>query len=205
MKNYIYIIVFLALASFSFADQVDTNSITTDVKNKQSQLTKEELLNQFNARTAVVDVDQILENSDAIKGIKKAISKISSNIQSELSEKEIKLKKTEEDLIKQRGVIDEALFKKRIAEFNKNVSEVQQEMQKKKAALERANANAISEVHRNTIAIIAELSQKYYFNIVLPKSQALYVREDLDITEEVVEELNKKLKQVEVEYKVDIE
>jgi Skp family chaperone for outer membrane proteins len=168
--------------------------------NEEIKLDSAEDLSKFDARVAVVDVESILEHSQAIVHIKKSINIISEQIQTELSSKEIQLKDEEAELIKQRGALSKDKFDDLVAAFNKRVSATQQEMQHKKTALEQAHANAIAEVHKNTIDVISDLSKKYGFNIVFPSSQVLFVNNSLNITHEVISDLNESLKTVEVKY-----
>jgi len=161
--------------------------------------------NKFVAKTAVVDVESILEHSTAIAHIKKSINIISDHIQGELSVKENDLKIIEADLIKQRGILSEKEFNNKVAEFNKKVSVTQQEMQHKKSVLEQTHAEALAEVHKNTIIVISDLSKKYGFNIVFPSTQVLFVENDLNITLEVIKNLNERLKSVEVKYSEALE
>ena len=156
--------------------------------------------NAFDAKAAVVDVESILEHSKAIMHIKKAINTISDQIQSELSAKEMKLKQAEAELIEKRGILPKEEFEKLVADFNKKVSLTQQEMQNKKSALERAHGNAITQVHEKTIEVISELSKKYGFNIVFPSSQVLFVNNSLNITHEVISNLNERLQEVKIDY-----
>ncbi len=159
--------------------------------------------NKFQARLAVVDVESILENSQAITHIKKSIASINEQIQKEFSEKELILKSIETDLIQQRGVLSKEEYDAKVSEFSKKVSATQHEMQKKKSALEHAHSAAISEVHNNTLSVISELSKKHGFNVVLPSAQVFFVENDLNITLEVITTLNKRLKTVEVKYNPD--
>lgn len=156
--------------------------------------------NTFDAKAAVVDVESILEHSKAILHIKKSINIISEQIQNELSSKEIKLKQDEAELIEKRGTLPKIDFDKLVAAFNKKVSSTQQEMQNKKSALERAHTNAIAQVHENTISVISDLSKKYGFNIVFPSSQVMFVNNSLNITHEVISNLNERLQEVKVNY-----
>ena len=156
--------------------------------------------NEFDAKVAVVDVESILEHSKAIMHIKKSMNVISEQIQDELSAKEIKLKQAEAELIEKRGILPKEEFDKLVADFNKKVSLTQQEMQNKKSALERAHGNAIAQVHEKTISVISDLSKKYGFNIVFPSSQVLYVNNSLNITHEVISNLNELLQEVKVNY-----
>jgi Skp family chaperone for outer membrane proteins len=56
-------------------------------------------------------------------------------------------------------------------------------------------------VHENTIRIISDLSKKYGFNIVIPSSHVLFVSPSLNITPEVISNLNDHLKVVKLNYK----
>ena len=188
--KYIYkILCFIALF---FPLSMLANSSSIEVSELSS--------NAFEAKAAVVDVESILEHSKAIIHIKKSINVISEQIQSELSAKEIKLKQAEAELIEKRGILPKEEFDKLIADFNKRVSLTQQEMQNKKSALERAHGNAITQVHEKTISVISDLSKKYGFNIVFPSSQVLFVSNSLNITHEVISNLNDRLQEVKIDY-----
>lgn len=188
--KYIYkILCFMALSFPLIALATPNSSIVSELSP-----------NEFDAKAAVVDVESILEHSKAIMHIKKSINVISEQIQSELSAKEIKLKQAEAELIEKRGILPKEEFDKLVADFNKKVSSTQQEMQNKKSALERAHGNAITQVHEKTISVISDLSKKYGFNIVFPSSQVLFVNNSLNITHEVISNLNERLQEVKVDY-----
>lgn len=149
-------------------------------------------------KIAIVDVEAVLERSVAVENIKKSINSISEKMQADLSAKEAELKATESELIKQRGILPEEDFNQKVADFNKKVSLIQQDMQTKKSSIERAHNAALSEVHKNILSIISELSKKYGIDVVLPSAQVLYAEDSLNITLEVIGLLNNRLKEVKV-------
>jgi Skp family chaperone for outer membrane proteins len=155
---------------------------------------------QFPGRVAVVDVQSILEHSTAVGEIRKFIDAISTKLQHEIANKESELKKIETGLIKKRSTMSEEAFESHVTEFNKKVSAAQKFVQEKKARLEQAHAAAIRKVHDATVAIIANLAERDHFDIALPSSQLLFVKPNLDITQEVLTLLNNKLKTVKVDY-----
>jgi len=156
--------------------------------------------NQFYTKVAIVDVESVLENSLAIAHIKDFMNSISKQIHNDFSIKEQELKQSEAELIAQRGVLSTEKFEETVSEFNKKISMMQQEKQKKKSALDQAHLEAITDVHNNTVAVIKELSQNYGFNLVLPSSQILFAENNLNITLEVISKLNERLKIVEIKY-----
>ncbi|MFK7973522.1 MAG: OmpH family outer membrane protein [Rickettsiaceae bacterium] len=149
---------------------------------------------------AVVDIESILEHSLAVQHIKKNINIISHNIQNDLVEKEIELKRIEANLIKQRGTLSEEEFNNKVLEFNAKVRESQQEAQQRKVALEQAHSDALKEVYKNTMAVIDQLARQKNFDIIFPSSQILFVKNDLNITAEVLSHLNDRLKKVKINY-----
>jgi Skp family chaperone for outer membrane proteins len=155
---------------------------------------------KFAGKIAVVDVQSILEHSVAVGEIRKSIDSISSKLQQEITNKELALKKLEEELIKKRSEIKEEAFEKLVSEFNQKVSTAQKEVQQKKARLEQAHSEAIRKVHDVTVTIIGDLAKRDHFDVALPSSQVLFVAGSLNITHEVLELLNSKLKVVKVNY-----
>lgn len=155
---------------------------------------------RFITKSAVVDIESVLEHSIAIANIKKSISKISDEIQKEFTDKEIDLKKLESELINKQESISEKEFKLQLDEFNKKVSETQKEMHSKKNALEQAYGAANSQVHTKIVEIIRDLSKKHGFNIVFPSTQILFVENNMNITLEVIDNLNKTVEDIGIKY-----
>ena len=202
-KKIILLTLIIFLPFIAFASEKEIKKVIEATKNNEAvevveaKKTKE---NDFNVKIAVVDVESIFEHSIAIKDVRKKINIISDDIQAEMSRRELELKKAEELLIKERGVIAKNQFEEKIAEFNKKISKIQQLLQIKKTALEQAHSEAISAVHSTTIDIISDLSKKYGFNLVLPSTQVLFVGNELNITLEVITNLNKQLKTININY-----
>lgn len=185
------------VSNISFAVDSAADSVASSVPNSV-------LEDKFIARAAVVDVESILEHSTASAHLKKAINEISDLIQEEYITTKSELKNIEADLIARQASLPEEEFEKLVTEFNQKVSSAQKKMQYKKNALAQAHAEAHSEIHKNTIIVISELSKKYGFNIVLPGTQVLFVTNEMNITLEVISDLNKRLKTIELNYKPNI-
>jgi Skp family chaperone for outer membrane proteins len=153
---------------------------------------------KFVARVAVVDIEAILQHSLAIQQIQKSISQMNQNIQNTLIEREIELKRLEELLISEKDKVSEQLFLQKQQDFNNKVSQLQSDVNKQKMLLDQTHSKAVQQVHDKVIDIIRLLSQKYRFNIVLPSSQILFVSKELNITADVIAELNAILPNVEL-------
>ena len=185
----------------AFADRtINNNSLNVKPINVKSINDKSIDESKFMAKLAVVDVESVYEHSLAIKHIKKSINEISAQIQRELTAREIELKSIESSLVNERDKLTEEQYNKRGSDFNNKVSQAQKEMQSKKAALETAHSEAIEKVNKAIIDVIADLSKKHGYNIVLPSSQIMFVENNKNITLEVITNLNERLSIVEVKY-----
>lgn len=154
----------------------------------------------FKVRVAVVDIQSILEGSIAIQNLRKIVEQFNQKIQQDIATKEAEFKPLEEKLIKERQLLSEDDFEKRVNEFNAKVSEAKKEIQVRKTRLEQAHAEAMGMIHEMTITIISELAEKHNLNLVIPSTQILYAKNNLNITAEVTFILNERLKDVTVNY-----
>lgn len=152
------------------------------------------------AKLAVVDVESILENSLAIANIKNSINALGELIQEELTEKEKEFKKREQELIELQKTLPKEKFDFLVNSFNQNINQAQKNFKVKKLALEQSHSRAIEKVQKTIIAIIGELAKKYDFNTVLPSTHVLFIKDELNITSEVLSTLNARLVEVPIEY-----
>ncbi len=157
--------------------------------------------NKFEAKIAIVDVQSILENSVAIKEIKKSIELLGEKISKDINHKENELKKSEDELLKKKAILSEAVFEKEADIFNKKVGEAQKEVQNRKNKLEHIHNEAIAKVHKVTMDIVGEIVKKNDIKVVIPSSQVLFAAEELNITSEVITQLNSRLKTVKINTK----
>lgn len=156
---------------------------------------------QDNIKIAVVDVQSVLDHSLAVQSIRRAIEMITKGIQQEMSKKELELKHIEEDLVKKRGILNEEEFEKALYAFNKNVESAQKDVQTRKLRLEQAHSEAFEGVHNIMLTVINDLSKKYKIDLILPSSQVLFTSSKLNITTDVIKQLNSRVKIIKLNYK----
>ncbi len=155
---------------------------------------------KFGANIAVINTEQILENSAAIKTIRDSMQQMSSQIENDLTQKEIELKRMEYELLQQRESLNEEEYQKQLTIFNDRVSETQKLVHTRKHALEETHRASRQKVYNKILEIIQTLSEKYKFDVVLPFSQLVFARDNLDITAEVLDQLNKEQINFKIEY-----
>lgn len=147
---------------------------------------------------AVVDVQKIMQESAAAKGIQAEIEAQRDKYQKEISGLEDKLRSAEQELRKQQTVLSaDALAKKR-KEFETQVAEVQRTVQNRKRALDAGMGDAMGAVQKAMLEIIADVVRERGANIVLARHQFVIVDTKLDISDTVMERLNAALPKVAV-------
>jgi Skp family chaperone for outer membrane proteins len=153
------------------------------------------------AKIAVVDIQKIVAESSATKDINKQLEKKKNEFQSQINKQEENLMKEDQELAKQKASLSAEAFEKKRKEFQTKVATVQRDVQKKRAQLENAYTDALAKVQKSVIEIIKSMASDKGFSLAIPASQALYYEADMDISAEVLKQLNSKLSSVSVEIK----
>jgi len=149
-------------------------------------------------KIAIVDIKMIVENSLAAKNIHKQIDAKRESFQAEVSKEEDALRKKDQDLLKQRDIVSKEAFDQKATEFRTDVIEAQRLVQSRRVQLENAFIRAMKEVKDSTLEIISDLAKDKGFRLALPKSQTLYSDNVLEISSDVLKELNRRLPTVKI-------
>lgn len=149
---------------------------------------------------AVVNIQQVMKDSTAAKSVREQLEGKQKAFQSDITKKEEALKKEDQELGKQKGVLAKDAFEEKARAFRTKATEVQKEVQSKKALLDNAFERSLGDIQKATTDIIAELAKEKGFLMAVPTSQILYADTKLDISEEVLKRLNSKLPKLDVKF-----
>lgn len=148
-------------------------------------------MNSLAGTVAVIDMQQIFQNSKQVKlindGLEKQFSSQKSNVDNlgkELQKNIDKFKK------------DEAVMDQKAAENLKNtIRDQEQKLQQQQTDLQRqlfeAQNKAMTQFLDKIKSIVKNMSGGQNFDVVLPKNALLYAKENLDITNQVMSALDK--------------
>ena len=149
---------------------------------------------------AVVNIQQIMKDSTAAKSVREQLESKQKSFQADITKKEESLKKEDQELAKQKSVLAKEAFEEKARAFRSKATDVQKEVQSKKAMLDGAFERAIGDIQKATTDIIADIAKEKGFEIAIPTSQILYADSKLDISADVLEKLNKKLPKLDVKF-----
>jgi len=149
---------------------------------------------------AVVNIQQVMKDSTAAKTVREQLESKQKSFQATISKKEESLQKEDQELGKQKTVLSKEAFEEKVKAFRVKATDVQKDVQSKKALLDNAFERALNDIQKSVTDIIADLAKEKGFSIAVPTSQILYADKNLDISSEVLERLNKKLPKLEVKF-----
>jgi Skp family chaperone for outer membrane proteins len=147
---------------------------------------------------AVIDSQRIGREALAFKGARDQLQKVRAAYQAEVAKEEEKFRAEEQELARQRTVLTGEAFDTRRRDFDRRVTDIQRQVQERSRQLEQAFNEVRNEVSKAITAIVADLAKEREFGLVIDRAQTAYRADGLDITEEVLKRLDKKLPSVKV-------
>jgi Skp family chaperone for outer membrane proteins len=149
---------------------------------------------------AVIDIEKISKEAVVVKNVAKIISKKRDEFQLEVTKKEKKLEKEGKEIESQKNYLSKEKLEDKQKDFIKKVDELKDFATKRDKSLKAAYSDAIKEVNEKVGEIVAKIAEEKGLALVIPTSQVVYSVDGLDITNEVINQLNKKIKKVKVKF-----
>ncbi len=153
----------------------------------------------FATEFGMVDMQELSKKSTAIASLNKQVEEANAKKTTDAQEKDKALAKEGEEIKKQRNVLAQDAFAKKAQEFDDKVKKIRGEFEERTRVLQAAYATALNQAQKVTLEIVKGLADQKKIDAVLPKGGLLYAKDSMDITDEVVKELNKKLPDVKLD------
>ena len=145
-----------------------------------------------------LDFKSILNESEAGKKAQDFLKKKLDNGFKELKNKEKKLQEEEKKIIEQKKLIKPEEYKSKVVSLRKDVSNLQNERNKLLEEVSKQRSKARSQLLKNLNPIIEEYMKEKKIRMVIDKKSLLLADQNLDITKDILDRLNKKLKSVNI-------
>lgn len=144
----------------------------------------------------VVDTNRIQRDSLAGKMIVTQREKYQQSFQAEFEASRKQLQQAETDLAKQKASMSAQAFEAQARAFNEEVASFQRRYQSAIRALDKSTAAAQAELQRVTIETTSEVGAEMGAGLVLHKQNVFLHDERMEVTEKVIERINKRLPSV---------
>lgn len=147
---------------------------------------------------AVIDYDKVRRDSKAGKSIRDQIEARRKAYQDQIDADGKRLLTQDQELQKQRSVLSAQAFQDKKQALDNQARQVQRDAQAKLQQLGDVSQVALRQLEQAFIQILNDLSNERGFNVVLPRSAVLVFSPKIDLTDEVLDRLDKKLPSVKV-------
>ena len=143
-----------------------------------------------------VDFKYVLNESKAGKEAQIYLKKKLDNGVKDLQSKEKAIQEEEKKIIQQKKLISAEEYKKKVTELRGKVSSLQTQRNKLLDGVAKQRSKARTELLKNLNPIIKNYMKENKIRLVLEKKSILLADENLNITKEITDLLNKKLKSI---------
>ncbi|MBU6140649.1 MAG: OmpH family outer membrane protein [Proteobacteria bacterium] len=148
----------------------------------------------------IIDVEKIIKESSAMRDIQSKVEKKQDEYQKEVAKKQTDLESEQKRIEGKRSVLSKDAFEKETVSFEKKLDDLKTFVDKKQNSLKKASMEAMSKVNEKIKDIISDLAKEKDLDVIVPASQTLYYKDELDVTEDVLKKLNKKIVKVDVKF-----
>ena len=153
-------------------------------------------------RIGLVDLNGILQAADANVKVRELLDTQRQKFQNEFSLVEAELQQTERDLMSKRELLSAEEYGKQIKAFQSQVTQLQQDIQRKRQAIDNAYQKAQSNIRAEALSIVTEIAQDMSLDLVLNRDASLIFLPHLNISEEVLSRLNERTENARIEIQV---
>jgi len=143
-----------------------------------------------------VDFKYVLNESKAGKKAQDYLKKKLENGVKDLKNKEKAIQDEEKKIIQQKKLISAEEYKKQVTKLREKVSSLQTQRNELLDSVAKQRSKARTELLKNLNPIIQDYMKEKRIRLVLEKKSILLADENLNITDEITDLLNKKLKSI---------
>ena len=147
---------------------------------------------------AFIDLNKIFDNSDAGKKIIKQVKDKQKKNSNELKKLQEKFDTDKQKLISQKNVLSEEEFKNKIVKLENDFKEYNKKIRNNNSDLTNFQLKARGEFYNYLTPILETYAKENSISIILKKENILIGKTNLDISQNILEIFNKKVKKITV-------
>ena len=150
-------------------------------------------------KLAIVDLSFVLRNATATGKIRELLDEKKDEFSREFQQREALLLQREKEINAIRATTSSQEFNAAVQAFQNDVAEVQKEIQFKRNSLDQAFQQAQDNLRDLALEIVTAIAQNEQLDMVVTRESALIFRQDLNITQDVLDILNERTKNARIE------
>ena len=147
----------------------------------------------------VVDTNRIMGEAKSMKTIRDQIDSVKNQFTAELKGEEDALRRADQEMTQQRQVLSPEAFEQRRRDLQQRAAALQAKARTRRSQLDQALRTAVTTVRTRVIRLAQGAAQRRGANMVMQKSDLVYFDPSMEITEEILRQLDAELPSVRVE------
>ncbi|MFT6077614.1 MAG: outer membrane protein [Myxococcota bacterium] len=147
---------------------------------------------------AVVDLENVLKSSKAMKDAQNKISKKQSKFQKEIDKKQKSLEEENKKIESKKSTLTDEAFEKEQIKFAKKVEKLKKLVDSRQAELKKSSLNVIEKINGKVKDSVEEIRSEKELDIIISSTSTVFYKDELDITADVTKLLNKKISKVNI-------
>jgi len=148
---------------------------------------------------AVVDVQLLMQNSDAAKSIVAQIEKVRADYQRFIVAEQEDVQRLDQAITQQRTTLSPQAYQQRVQELRDKVAAYQRDAQDRQGKLDSSSRGAAQKIELLIVQIVDEIKKERNFTLVLSRSAVVDTTTFPDVTQEVLARLNQRLPSVTID------
>src|SRR5580698_4385153 len=153
-----------------------------------------------NLAVMVVDVQALLQNSKAAKMVRDQIEAKRAEYAKEISHQEETLRQERDSLQRQQASLSGEQLNAKGRDFQAKVNELDRDVQAKRQALERSNADALQKIQDVMVKIITDIAKDRKANLVFQRTDLVLFDQGFDVTDQVLQKLDEQMPTMDVTF-----
>jgi Skp family chaperone for outer membrane proteins len=148
----------------------------------------------------VVDVQLILREAAAAKTVRDAAEAHGRKLEEKLNKQREELKVREQQLRQQQAILSPAAFNQKREELERHVAEVRRQTEQARAQLNQVFNVAMNDLREAMRKTVVAIMEEKGIAMTLPRTTVLVYDERMNITDEVLAQVNKRLPAIKVDF-----
>lgn len=144
----------------------------------------------------VIDTQRILQESLAAKSVQKQLNSQRAKFQSETEKEENELRGAEHDLAQSRDHVSTVVYSANEQALRQRFLTEERHVEARRKLLDQSFSDGMTNVRNKLEEIVQQVAHSRGSNLVLIKQQIMWSDQTLDVTDEVLNQLNKLMPQV---------
>ena len=144
-------------------------------------------------KIGVIDVQKVLRDSKAAKSVRPEFDKMRKAFQKRVSEQEQQLRQAEQELTRQRAILAPEAFSQKRRSLSEEARRAQNSVKERRRQLDRAFKDTKNEILKNLVMVARQVAKAKKLNMLLEKQFVFLSVKTMDVTNEVIARLDKRL------------